>query len=68
MAVRCAVVIRGTRIPLSVASNSRMALGSGVVVPIPTLFCAVERNEPETKAIKIEFLNKFFIFVYFSKV
>jgi hypothetical protein len=44
-----------------------MALGSGVVVPIPTLFCADERNAPETKATKSEFLNNFFIFVNFSK-
>ena len=34
------VSVRGIRIPLSVAKSSRMALGSGVLVPIPTLSCA----------------------------
>jgi hypothetical protein len=35
-----AVVTRGTRIPLLVERISRIALGLGVLVPMPTLSCA----------------------------
>ena len=37
MAVRCAVVKRGTRTPLSLEVTSKIAVAFGVVVPIPTL-------------------------------
>src|SRR5438105_3418817 len=39
MPFRCAVVIRGNKMPLPVDLISRIALGSGDDVPIPT-FCA----------------------------
>jgi hypothetical protein len=41
MAVLWAVVSRGVRNPLSVASRSKTALGSGVEVPIPILSWAM---------------------------
>jgi len=40
MAILCAWVILGTRIPLLELVISSIALPSGVAVPIPTLFCA----------------------------
>ncbi len=40
IANRCAVVTRGTKTPLSVAVKSSMDDGLGLIVPIPTLFCA----------------------------
>jgi hypothetical protein len=42
MATRSAAVSLGINIPLSVECNSRIAFGLGVVMPMPTLFCALE--------------------------
>ena len=39
------VLIRGTKTPLLVLLRSSKALGSGVLVPIPTLFCALPDAE-----------------------
>jgi hypothetical protein len=40
MANRCAVVTLGTKTPLSDAFKSNMDEGSGLTVPMPTLFWA----------------------------
>lgn len=55
----CKVVILGGRNPLEVFSTSNAALGSGVVVPIPT--CAKDAKVSK-KAIAI---NGYFIFILF---
>ena len=43
IAVRCVVVIRGTRMPLSVAVMSKAADASGLVVLIPTFWAVIDR-------------------------
>ena len=49
MARRCAVVMRGTSTPCVVDCISKMEDGLGVVVPIPTLFCAWESSASNRK-------------------
>lgn len=40
IARRCVAVMRGTNTPLELDTISNADEGSGVVVPMPTLFCA----------------------------
>jgi hypothetical protein len=61
MAVLWAAVRRGIKKPLSIASRSRTALGSGVDVPIPILSCAI-RLAAEKKEKVNRRSNRLFIF------
>jgi hypothetical protein len=52
------VSVLGTKTPLSVDFNSKIAVGSGVLVPTPTLFCeyAIVKDK-ETSIINILFFS-----------
>ena len=57
IAARCAVVIRGTSMPLVVDVMSRTELGSGVMVLTPTLW-AIADDEVKAKMKAIAFAKK----------
>ena len=61
IAKRWAVVMRGGKNPLSEDFNSNSALGTGVAVPMPTLFCA-EISATFNKDNKVMLTINFFIF------
>jgi hypothetical protein len=50
MAIRATACILGTRTPCVVDCISRIEEASGVVVPIPTLFCALRPSVAKTIA------------------
>jgi hypothetical protein len=63
MAKRSVVAIRGARKPLLVVVKSKMAETSGVFVPMPTLFCAVNCVARNKKKYTYTFFIKRMILV-----
>lgn len=68
-ALLCAVVMRGTIKPRVEEVKSRMALGFGVSVPMPTLSCAPAamqqaRKQSAANGFNLLFMVKFFYIVY----
>lgn len=70
MAVRWAVVMRGTSTPWLVERTSNADEASGAVVPMPTLFCPYDSHAANTKnkAIENDLCINVWLIDYFNKV